>query len=260
MLRQPIDAASIKPYLMTTTLTTPYIYYTIVNNISKEAGEILQEASNLFDKQDINGVTEQYSKAVALEPKSAHLWCNLGAILVAQGVVNEGVQALRKAIELDPQNAGAHYNLGTALLSHGILKEAREHLKQAYELEKTSPSIANNYAVAELHGRQFDFAQQLFTQITEKFPHFDYALHNRGALAYDQHNYREALQWYHKALEQNAQNYASLNDAACAHFLLEELSQALKSLKDSLNANNRYKMAYYNLGFITYNQNMIELS
>lgn len=257
MLRKPVDPAAIKPYLMTTTLTAPYIYYTTLPNIQAEAQALLREANDLFEKQDVQAVTERYSKAVSLEQKSAHLWCNLGAILVAQGLVQEGVQALRKAIELEPQNAGSHYNLGTALLSHGILKEAREHLKQAYDIEKSSAPITNNYAVALMHATQFKEAEKLLQSLVEKDTTFDYAFHNLGVLAYDQNNFPQAVEWYHKALATNPQNYASHNDAACAYFLMNDLEQALTSLKTSLQHNNRYKMAYYNLGFIGHNQDLI---
>ena len=71
--------------------------------------------------------------AVALDPRCASAWIQLGEILLGRSA-EEAVRCLNRVIELEPQNAAAHYHLGTGLHALGRVSEARLCVARASEL------------------------------------------------------------------------------------------------------------------------------
>ena len=86
---------------------------------------------------NIEGLQEQwgkaqdlYRRALALEPDSVTVWCNLGLCLRAAGELDAAESALRKARELAPDFPEALLNLAMVATDLGRSMEARELLQR----------------------------------------------------------------------------------------------------------------------------------
>jgi tetratricopeptide (TPR) repeat protein len=79
--------------------------------------------------------SRHYTAALALRPKSAALYVNLGAALLSAGKRDEALAALEKAVSLEPGLAVAHNNLGSALARIGRRDEALTAYREAIRLK-----------------------------------------------------------------------------------------------------------------------------
>ena len=80
---------------------------------------------------DVTGATQQFRKALELNPRNSDAHSNLGGVLVNQGLVADGVMHLEEAIRLDPTSGGAYYNLGMLRSRQGRVDEAIRQLTLA---------------------------------------------------------------------------------------------------------------------------------
>jgi len=258
--------------LMTTTLRSPFFYYTSAPDISPEAEKYLREADTYFPKNDIQKITECYKKALEKNPESSYLLSNIGTLLAIQGAVSEGIKLLRKAIERNNACVAAHHNLGAILLSHGVLEAALEHLQKAqelepkeanaqktttHELEPRKAAICNNLGLVYLHLNQLDKAEECFEKALKENPNSEFAANNLGCIAYDKNNFDKALSWFSKAQTINPHNVSTMNNMACTLFLKGETSQAIDLLYSCMDLNPQNRVAYFNLGFMVYNKKLI---
>jgi Flp pilus assembly protein TadD len=83
---------------------------------------------------------EEYRRAIALDPKMAAAYLNLGVTLMAADPAS-AVEPLQKAAELTPQDARAKWLLGTALDRSGKHAEALADLQQARQLDDADIKI-----------------------------------------------------------------------------------------------------------------------
>ncbi len=69
-------------------------------------------------------------------PGDADAWCNLGNVLLIEGMVEEAIKAYRKAISYRPNEGIYYYNLSKALMQHSIffLPEASAAFRKATDL------------------------------------------------------------------------------------------------------------------------------
>jgi tetratricopeptide (TPR) repeat protein len=77
---------------------------------------------------------------------------NLGAILIQQGKIEEGVWHSEQALQLNPDDSEAHYRLGVALERAGKTNDAIWHYQQALRTQPDYPKARN--ALARLQSRQ----------------------------------------------------------------------------------------------------------
>jgi tetratricopeptide (TPR) repeat protein len=85
----------------------------------------MEEAKKIFDE------------ALALLPKEATTYINLGNFFRQQRRYNEAEKMYRRAIELEPMNAFAHYDLGALLDATGKSTEAQLEIDKAVEIDST---------------------------------------------------------------------------------------------------------------------------
>jgi len=259
---------------MTTTLRSPFFYYTTAPDITPEAHELLREADTYFAQNDIAKITECYKKALALCPDSSYLLSNIGTLLSLQGAVNEGIKLLRKSIEKNDACVAAHHNLGAILLSHGVLESALEHLRKAQELEPKereasgaqlqeveprAAGILNNLGLVYLHLNQLDKAQENFERAMTENPNSEFAANNLGCIEYDKNNLDKALAWFTKAHAINSRNTATMNNIAATLFLKGETKHAIDLLYKCMDQNPHNRVPYFNLGYMVYNKKLVPI-
>lgn len=93
-------------------------------------------------------------KALEIAPRYEIAHNNLGMCLLAKGHVNEAIAQFQEAVGIKPRFAEAHANLGTALINAGHLDEAISHFAAALEIVPDRAGFENNLAgVLLLTGR-----------------------------------------------------------------------------------------------------------
>jgi len=90
---------------------------------------------------------QEYQRALALDPKMAAAYLNLGAVLLATDPAG-AVDPLQKAADLAPQDAHTKWVLGTALEKSGQLPAAVEQYRAARQLDDADCKIRLSLAHA----------------------------------------------------------------------------------------------------------------
>src|SRR5207249_3634232 len=84
--------------------------------------------------------------ALALRPKSQHVYWMLGHALLLKGLPSEAEAAFRQAIKIRPDFGDAHLGLATALAGQGKDEEAKEALANGEKLTTRPGLYLNNWA------------------------------------------------------------------------------------------------------------------
>ena len=80
---------------------------------------------------DLVAAKRAFERVVALDPKYAAGFVNVGRVLVQEGDHEAARPVLERALRLDPDLAGAHYFLALALKARGRYDDALAHLRAA---------------------------------------------------------------------------------------------------------------------------------
>jgi Flp pilus assembly protein TadD len=86
--------------------------------------------------------------AIALDPRCARAWVNLGGILYARWEFGASVAANRAAAAAEPDLALAHFNQGIGHLQLGEAEQAVSCLSRAIELEPQNGGAYHHLAIA----------------------------------------------------------------------------------------------------------------
>jgi tetratricopeptide (TPR) repeat protein len=106
----------------TVTPATWAVDYWSAGNRSREMGRLAEAEA-------------QYRKGLALEPRNAEIWTNLGAVQYDTGRVTEAEGSFRRSIALAPASGSGYYNLAMCDLRQGRLRQARRRLEVAVRLD-----------------------------------------------------------------------------------------------------------------------------
>ncbi len=97
---------------------------------------------------DFAAVDEHFEKAVAVAPRNAKVYFNLGMARIAEKRLVEAERAFAASIERDGTDPNAHVKLATLRHQRGKLRDARRHLERALELDPAHQ--AGNWLLGEL--------------------------------------------------------------------------------------------------------------
>ena len=209
-----------------------------------------------FDKAKFEDAAEMYRKAIALDPSYAEPYNNLGNALAAMGKMEEASQSFAKAVELRPDYAEAHANAATVLGGAGRFEEAEASLRRAIELRpddvKSCRQLANllllqnntaeainllNQAArtdrrnlqtiltlvrAHLKNGTYELAERVAQEAMRLDPENYEAQFLYGQVCHELDRFKEAIEYYEKALEKRPEYYD------CRHYL----AVSLKSVGD----------------------------
>jgi len=116
----------------------------------------------------LNEAAALYAQVLALEPRHASSWTNLGIVFRTRGSFEGAVACYRRALELNPDNPGVLGNLGNVLKDLGRLEESLAAHRKAAAARPNDHSARYNYGIAlkqaaDLEGAlaEFDAAHRL---------------------------------------------------------------------------------------------------
>ncbi len=142
-----------------------------------------------------------YRKALAIDGTNAAIHNNLGgAILCAQGSLDDAIACFEQALAIKPDYAEAHYNLGNVFRIQGQLDQAIAHYEQALAFQPGSADIHNTLAHALRDQGRLDNAIACFQRALALRPDGSDIHYHLGNVFSDQGKLTEALACYERAL------------------------------------------------------------
>lgn len=112
-------------------------------SVSEKARHEVQEGMKRLAKNDIEGATTRFEKAIEISPQYSAAWNQLGTIAYHQKNYELAEERFREAVRLDVDSFTAVLNLGGTLLKREKLDEALVHNKTAAERRPTD-AMANS--------------------------------------------------------------------------------------------------------------------
>ncbi len=157
-------------------------------------GAVLQAQGKL------NEAVQCYRHAIALKPDYAEAHNNLGVALAAQGKVEEAIARYRCALIADPALADAHNNLGIALANQGHILDAMICYHRAISLKSNFAEAFCNLGNAFESTDELNEAMVCFEHALTLKPDFAMACNNLGNALLKQNKLEAALAQYERAL------------------------------------------------------------
>ena len=74
----------------------------------------------LADRGWLDEAVNEFTKAIELDPDSAHAYDNLATVFAEKGRFIDALEAYLKAVRLEPQNPNTHHYLASFLSSRGF--------------------------------------------------------------------------------------------------------------------------------------------
>ncbi|WP_373531220.1 tetratricopeptide repeat protein [Vampirovibrio sp.] len=236
-----------------------------------------QIGEEFHDRKDLEAAAFFYKRALAINPKQASAWANLGAIYQTQGKGQESADAFQKAQALEPENetfkslaqSSAQglgyqaYQQAVQLQREGKTQEALPLFKKAL-MSNDTPEIHAAYGISLQTAGQLDAAIAEYQKaMSQDANTADYAYY-LGTAYHQKKDLPKAQAAYQKALSLRAgypeaqQALASINLQGASQDLENAIEayngkrypQALSLVNQALAKNNQDAMAHYYKGLI----------
>jgi tetratricopeptide (TPR) repeat protein len=144
-----------------------------------------------------------YQDLIALKPRDAAVFNDLGAALSKLGRYHEAEDHFRKAIGRQPDHPEAHGNLGTVYLARGQLWQAENSLRRALKSKPTDLNHRCNLGLTLVSLGRLHDARIQFEKVLKVAPHHVEALVGMGLVARTEGRFDEAGAKFNRALEVN---------------------------------------------------------
>lgn len=184
-------------------------------------------------KQHYHQAITDYRKALALKPRLALAWSNLGHTFCALERWSEAIEAYEKALALNLRFTDIYNNLGLAYLKTGRYEDARLILLQALQIRPDNTTALYNLGtVLSKLGRHTE-ALTCYQSLLKQHPNDTQTLINTGWTYVQLGNFQEAIRLYTRAVDSAPNN-------PIAH---SELAQVLDSIGYTADAIRHYEKA-----------------
>lgn len=218
-----------------------------LNDTSDYRLEALLYKSATDNKKKIQIDKVQLEELLAPFQSNPNYFVNIGIIYYEYQYLEESRKYYRKAIEVNPKDNIVHFDLALVLNEMKLYSEAVEELNIAIEL---NPLDAKYYkALVECYQNMDDpigeaEAQIRLEQVNQAHCNVN---KNNGDAVYRLGKYHAAVKYYWAALSYFS-TPAVLNNLACACYVQGLYEDAEKSLKKAITLDQKYYLAYFNLG------------
>jgi len=175
-----------------------------------------------------------YTHAIAINPRNALMYYNLGNFVRARGETDRAMQLFRKVIEIDPGHFKAHINLGEALAAIDRHEEAAEEYGFALRIQPNNVIAHNNLANSLKALGRLDEADRHYRIAIENndgnaLPHY-----NLANLLLQQERYPEAEEQYRLSLELDPTHPGALGNLGNCLLLQGRPEEAMNAYRRAL--------------------------
>jgi Tfp pilus assembly protein PilF len=127
----------------------------------KDAKKAYEHGLQALLKNKPNDAAKDFEKAVALYPKYADAWVNLGKVRLEQQSLEPARAALMKAMESDPKLVAPYMELGLLAAKDANWQDSGKYLDRAVELDPVDfPQAWYADAVANYNLKKYDAAEK----------------------------------------------------------------------------------------------------
>jgi predicted O-linked N-acetylglucosamine transferase (SPINDLY family) len=218
--------------------------------------QAMQEALTAFQRGDLGRTEQICSLILAADCNYVDALNVLGVIAARTSRGNEAEELFRRAVAVEPRNAEIYFNIGNVLRDMNRLDEALANYDIALQLKPDFVPALNNRSVVLLALKQPLAALAGSDRVLRLNPHHALAHKNRGDALYDLRRLDAALESYGMALQANPQYAEAWYNRA--NLLLEsnQLIEALESFDRALEFKSdyaespEYAHTHYNRGNI----------
>jgi len=202
-------------------------------------------------QRNLQKAEKYYQNSLEINPISAEVWNNLGAIQGILGKKEEEIKSIKKALEIDLKCAEAWHNLGVAQAESDELEEAIESYQKSLKIDLNPGSLSNLGVVqGKLNERKKEIKS--YRKALKLNPKFAGAWNNLGTAQYELGKWKNAIKNYHRALKINPEYPDALMNLGIALVKLGEMNEAIKNIGKAIKINPKYIEARYNLGLTKY--------
>jgi tetratricopeptide (TPR) repeat protein len=185
-------------------------------NVPPKAKKEMEKGMQEFSKGDLKQSEEHLRKSVAIYPKYARGWNNLGVILMREGDKPGAIEAWQKSIAADSKFPSGYLNMARLEMKDKKMPEAADYIAKAVACDPNNPDALALRASEELFIGEYDKALADARRVHE-IPHAQLAdvhLIAAEALLHMDKN-AEALKEYEIYLKENpdSPNAASVRTA-----------------------------------------------
>lgn len=174
-----------------------------------------------------------YRQTLQVDPSYRMALGNLAHLLAESKEPNklkETIQLFEKALELDPTDITSMSSIALAYGDLGQDEKALTWLGRVIEADPSLRSPQYNTAVILNRNKRYMEAIPYIQQLLKYHPSYIKGYHLMGESLFALKRYKEALEFYQKALQLNAQDHMALFNMAIVYTELGMLEQAEKSL------------------------------
>src|SRR5262249_7143196 len=111
----------------------------------------------LYEQKNKDAAIAEYRRAIELSPRKAIAYVALGLALLAQGKKDEALRETLRAVKLAPRNAEAHFALGIVWKAQNNTEEAKKKFDAAIKINPRNPNAYLRLAetlLAEANGKE----------------------------------------------------------------------------------------------------------
>jgi tetratricopeptide (TPR) repeat protein len=200
-------------------------------SVSAPTSSEVNALAALYNQQNYPQAAEVAKDIIARFPQHGFGWKVLGAVLQAQGLIDESLDAKQKAADLSPKDAEAWSNLGNAYQDKNRLDDALKCLKHAIQISPNLAVAHNNLGITFEKLNRLDDAQSCYQKALDLRPDYVEAHYNYGVTLQKMARYDDAQKSYRLAINYNPNHAKAHSNLG---LVLKHLSQFTESEKHFL--------------------------
>ncbi|OGI00823.1 MAG: hypothetical protein A2Y25_05735 [Candidatus Melainabacteria bacterium GWF2_37_15] len=199
-----------------------------------------------WDKGNIKIATDNYLKAIKLNPKNFEAYNNLGMLYSSQKMLNEAISCYEKALKINPNCAEIHNNLGTVYFDRGEVQKALNCHEQAIRIKPDYAEAFYNLGNAYKNSKNYEKALACYSKAIELKPDFVQAYVNLGLVHHYRNEPKKELICYRKAEELAPNSAEVLNNIGNMQRDAVRLEQAIEYFEKAIQYDPQKDDAYVN--------------
>lgn len=131
---------------------------------------LMEAARELASKGELLEAERKYIEVIAIDPRRAKAYEEIGRLAVKSKRFDEAEQAFRHVLKINPDDASAHANYGELELARGNVRAAVLRFEDAVRRKPASPKYLSFLLEAAIAAGSRDLARQTFGVLKEVNP------------------------------------------------------------------------------------------
>jgi tetratricopeptide (TPR) repeat protein len=205
-----------------------------------------QRGIELADRGWLDEAVKEFSKAIELDPDSAHAHDNLATVLADKGLLREALREYLVAIALEPQSPTTHYNLASFLATHAHDLAISEY-KETLALEWDYPDGHLNLGLTYAERGQFQEALASYQEALKLDARDMIAKHEMATVLMDMGRPKDAIPMLREVVKAEPDNLDAWVDLGNCYATKGIYSESEKALDKALELDATDLMANYHM-------------